>query len=58
VRMCSLGEAEFRPRVAGADCSGGLLGPPGPWAPAVGSWSFRVCFIVISSFVFRFFERK
>jgi hypothetical protein len=26
-------EAESRPRVAGADCSGGPLGPPGPWAP-------------------------
>jgi hypothetical protein len=30
-------ETEFRPRGAGADCSGGPLGPPGLWAPAAGS---------------------
>jgi hypothetical protein len=29
-------EAEFRPRGAGADRSGGPLGPSGPWAPATG----------------------
>jgi hypothetical protein len=29
---CPSSEVESRPRVAGADCSGGPLGPPGPWA--------------------------
>jgi hypothetical protein len=32
--LCPSSEAEFRPRVAGADCSGGPLRPLGPWAPA------------------------
>jgi hypothetical protein len=35
--LCPSSEAEFRPRVAGADCSGGPLGPTGPWAPATES---------------------
>jgi hypothetical protein len=26
---------ELRSRVAGADCPGGPLGPPSPWAPAI-----------------------
>jgi hypothetical protein len=34
VLLCPSSEAEFRPRVAGADCFGGPLRPPGPWAPA------------------------
>jgi hypothetical protein len=33
---CPLSEAEFHPRVAGADHSGGPPGPPGLWAPATG----------------------
>jgi hypothetical protein len=32
--LCPSSEAEFRPRVAGADRSGRLLGPLGSWAPA------------------------
>jgi hypothetical protein len=32
VVLCPSSEAEFRPRVAGADCSGGPLRPLGPWA--------------------------
>jgi hypothetical protein len=56
--LCLTSEVEFRPRVAGANRSGGPLGPPGPWAPAAGSWSFRVCFIVVSSFVFCFLRTK
>jgi hypothetical protein len=32
VALCPSSEAEFRPRVAGANCSGGPLGPPGLWA--------------------------
>jgi hypothetical protein len=32
--LCPSSEAEFRSRVAGADCSGGPLMPPGLWAPA------------------------
>jgi hypothetical protein len=32
--LCPSSEAEFRQRGAGADCSGGLLGRPRPWAPA------------------------
>jgi hypothetical protein len=53
--LCPSSESEFRPRVAGADRSGG---PLGPWAPAAGSWSFRVCFIVVSSLVFYFLRKK
>jgi hypothetical protein len=34
--LCPSSEAEFRPRGAGADCSGGPLGPLGPWAPVAG----------------------
>jgi hypothetical protein len=34
--QCPSSEMEFRLRGAGADCSGGPLRPPGPWAPAAG----------------------
>jgi hypothetical protein len=36
VVLCPSSEAEFHSWVVGADRSGGLLGPPGPWAPAAG----------------------
>jgi hypothetical protein len=32
--LCPSSEVEFRSREAGADCYGGPLGRPGPWAPA------------------------
>jgi hypothetical protein len=32
--LCPSSEVEFLSRVAGADCSGGPLRPPGPWALA------------------------
>jgi hypothetical protein len=51
-------EAEFRPKVAGADYSGGALGPLGPWAPAAGLWSSWACIIVVGSFVFVICKRK
>jgi hypothetical protein len=51
-------EAEFRPRMAGADCSGGLLGPPGPWAPATDSRLFWACFTFVSSFMFCYLRKK
>jgi hypothetical protein len=58
-------EAESHPRgrsalergwAAGADCSGGPLRPPGPWAPAAGS--SRACFMVVWSFVFCYLRKK
>jgi hypothetical protein len=52
--LWSSSEAEFRPRVAGADCSGGSLGPPGPWAPAAGP---LLC-VVFSEFVCVICERN
>jgi hypothetical protein len=51
-------EAEFRPRVAGADCSGGLLGPPGPWAPATDLRLFWACFKFVRSFMFCYLRKK
>jgi hypothetical protein len=55
VALCPSSEAEFRPRVAGADRSGGLLGPPGPWAPAAGLW---LCVFVFCEFVCVICERN
>jgi hypothetical protein len=43
---------DFRPRVAGADCPGGPLGSPGPWAPTTELRLPWACFRFVSSFVF------
>jgi hypothetical protein len=45
-------ETESRPRGVGADCSGGPLGPPGPWALPLGCDFLECVLCFVNSFVF------